>query len=290
MKSILVTGSYGFIPSAYVREIRKRGFGVIEYDLPDSNILDVDNLREHIKRADIVIHFAAVADLNESAANQDKNFDVNIRGTYNVASICCQEYKPLIFISTCCVYGNSLDDIQLEEKTAPQAREPYACSKVAGEEILKGMPYLRYMILRIGTVYGPGMREALFTFIALDKVNKGETITIHGDGLQSRQLIFIDDLVDGMARATEHFDGVPNCSIINLCGIEHISALDTMFVAQDVVGKRAMWEHGEQRYNQTWKENVSIERAWDYFRWTPATNFVDGMRFTFKNDKRFKCI
>lgn len=287
MKKVLVIGGSGFIGSAYSREIENRGFKVINFDLPDHNILDMKDLMFKVRQSDIVIHFAAMANVVECFRQQDETFDVNIRGLYNVAKACCIDYKPLIFISTCCVYGNSLDEVEDEEKTCPKAAEPYAVSKVAGEYILRGMPYLRYTILRIGTVYGPGMREALFTYITLDRILNEEKIFIDGDGSQSRQLIFIDDLVDGICRATEKVEELPNGMVFNLCGIEKTSAIETMRVSEQVVGKQAIYDHREQRYGQTFHENISIERAREFLGWEPTTKFYDGMKYTFKNDPRF---
>lgn len=288
MKKVLCIGSAGFIGSAYAKEIQKRGYQVINYDLPECNILDEKTLLRKVQQSDIVIHFAAMADVTVCIKEQDATFETNVRGTYNVAKICAQEYKPLIFISTCCVYGNSLDTVEVEDTTTPQAAEPYAVSKVAGEYILRGMPHLRYCTLRIGTVYGVGMREALFTYITLDRVRREEKIYIDGDGTQSRQLIYIDDLVDGIVRATKKIEEMPNGSIINLCGVESTSALDTMFVSQDVVGKKAIFEHREQRYGQTFHENISTEKAYKLLGWMPKTKFKDGMEYTFRTDPRFK--
>jgi nucleoside-diphosphate-sugar epimerase len=287
VKKILCIGGSGFIGGAYSREIVKRGFQVINYDLPEYSILDVQKLFNLIRQVDIVIHFAAMADVTVCIKELNATFETNIHGTYNVAKLCAQEYKPLIFISTCCVYGNSLDELETEN-SLPMAAEPYAVSKVAGEYILRGMPHLKYAMLRIGTVYGPGMREALFTYIALDAVKNGKTIRIDGDGAQSRQLIYIDDLIDGICRTTQKIDELPNGIILNLCGTEKTSAIETMETAEKVVGKFAVFVHREQRYGQTFHENISVERAERYLGWRPTTKFYDGMLYTFKSDPRFK--
>jgi nucleoside-diphosphate-sugar epimerase len=138
MKKVLCIGGNGFIGSAYGCELSRHQFEVINYDLPEYSILDEKKLFNMIRQVDIVIHFAAMADITVCIKKLDETFETNVRGTYNVAKLCAQEYKPLIFISTCCVYGNSLDDLETEDYTAPKAAEPYACSKVAGEYILRG--------------------------------------------------------------------------------------------------------------------------------------------------------
>lgn len=287
MKKLLVIGGDGFIGSHYTTKA-KGYFEVIGYDLPLKNILNYEQLEEDIKNSDLVIHFAAMANVVECYTELDKTFEVNIKGTYNISKLCAKHKKGLIFISTCCVYGNSLDKIEIEGKTSPQAAEPYACSKIAGEYILRGMPNLNYIILRIGTVYGIGMREALFTYITLNNIKNDKKIYIDGDGHQTRQLIYINDLIDGIILATIKFDGLENRTILNLCGEQKISALETVKISEKIVGKNAIYEHREQRYGQTFEENISIDLAKRVLNWIPKTDFIDGMTYTFNNDKRFK--
>jgi len=283
---ILVTGGKGFIASAYIKEIEKEGHECIIYDLPENDICDNIGLRLSIQKVDIVAHFAAIADLNVSIAEPDLNFNVNVSATYNISKICAEYNKGLLFISTCCVYGNTLDNVEKEFYTNPMAAEPYATSKIAGEAIIRGMPNLEYCILRIGTVYGLGMRDNLFTGIVFNRLRDNETVYIDGDGKQTRQLVFIDDLIDGIKRATVRFNNLHG-EIINLCGIEKTSAVETLDIAEKIVGKKAHRVHREQRYGQTFEENISIERAYQLLGWHPKTKFFDGMKYTFENDARW---
>ena len=286
---ILLTGADGFIGKRVSDALVKNGHSVFGYDLPDYDITDEEQFKNVIRTFDpgTIIHCAAMADVTKCIVMMDETFECNIRGTYNIAKHCAINDKHMIFISTCCVYGNSLDDLEIEHKTAPQAAEPYAVSKIAGEAIIRGMPNLSYCMLRIGTVHGPGMREALFTYIALDRVKNGKLIYIDGDGEQTRQLVYIDDLVDGIVRATEKGRDL-NGQIINLCGKEKTSALETVLVAEKVVGKAANIQHREQRYGQTFEENISIAHARKLLGWDPKTSFFDGMKKAYELDPRFK--
>ena len=134
---ILLTGSSGFIGKAYLAEMEKAGHEIIPFDLPDDDILRDDDLVIAISKADIVFHMAAVADLYQSAEMPDKNFEVNVRGTYNVAKYCNRLDRGLIFCSTCCVYGNCRDIPAMEDKTLPACCELYATSKIAGERMYR---------------------------------------------------------------------------------------------------------------------------------------------------------
>ncbi len=285
--NVLVTGGHGFIGSKYIKEMLLRGHSCYPFDLPNHDILDESDLRHAIGMHDMVVHFAAMADVTVCIKEQLKTFDVNVKGTFNIARMCAEMKKKFIFISTCCVYGNSLDEVEVEDTTQPQACEPYAVSKVAGEALIKGVPHLEYVMLRIGTVYGPGQRDALFTGICLNNLRDDKTIYIDGDGTQTRQLVYIDDLVDGIVKASEKFDEI-KFHTINLCGEEKTSAVDTVNVAERVAGKKAKREHRGQRYGQTFEENISIEKAKRLLDWVPRRTFEKGMAETFEKDGRYK--
>lgn len=273
---ILLTGDKGFIGKALKKYLQLKGIEVIGYDLPENDILDELNLMSYVQKVDLVIHNAAVADLNDTFKNMNKTFDVNIRGTYNVAGACAAFKKKLVFISTCCVYGDA-SEIELEESTVPKTIEPYACSKMAGEYITRGMPELEYVILRIGTVYGVGMRKELFNYIALDCVENEKKMIINGNGLQSRQYVYIDDLVDGIYRAC--VINLKNRETINLCGFEKTSVLETVQVAQELTGKKAIYSfdmHG--RYGEIKEENISTEKAFLLLDWVPKMEYFEGMK------------
>jgi nucleoside-diphosphate-sugar epimerase len=131
------------------------------------------------------------------------------------------------------------------------------------------------------------MREALFTYIALNNIKHDKTVYIDGDGKQTRQLVYIDDLVDGITRVVERITLVTG-ETINLCGKEETSALDTVDAAEKIVGKRAIRENREQRYGQTFHENISVEKAKLILDWEPKTSFYEGMKYAYENDPRFK--
>lgn len=282
---LLVTGSKGAIGKCFVEKVKRvSDWNIIEFDLPEDDLLSEHDLVMSLERCDMVIHFAAIANLNDSMDNQDKNFEVNIRGTYLLAKYCAQLKKDLVFISTCCVYGNSLDDIETENKTAPKCVEPYATSKMAGEYILRGTPNLNYIVLRIGTVYGVGMRKELFTYIALEKVLKEEIIYIDGSGEQTRQLIHIDDLNEGMWRACTNFDNIKG-KTINLCGIEKISPLDCVRIAEKITGKKAKVKKKNDRYGQTYGENIRCDLARMHLKWKPEILFDLGYKENFVKDE-----
>jgi nucleoside-diphosphate-sugar epimerase len=268
----LCTGSSGFLAKAFCKKLQQENITVIPFDLPERNILGINEIIIP-EPVHMVVHMAAIANLNESIRDQDNNFQVNIRGTYEVAKFCVKHDIPMIFISTCCVYHS---DKYVDETSYPLTNEPYAASKMAGEYILKGMPALKYCILRIGTVYGEGMRKELFNYIALDKALKGETININGNGSQKRTYIYIDDLVDGIYKTCMNFEKCDK-EIINLCGSEQISIMDTISVVMALTGNSVNFKRGFTRYGDFQKEDVSTSKAYHLLDWECKTTYREGM-------------
>jgi nucleoside-diphosphate-sugar epimerase len=295
---ILVIGGNGYVGSNYIQELVKRGLNgkdIDIYDLP-SSILMEGILEHEIKQHDLIVHFAAVADLYESAKDYDKNFEVNVKGTYNVAKFCAKHKKFLIYISTCCVYGESPDYVyqkEIDEISTPFTNELYASTKLAGENIIRGIPELDYTILRIGTNYGVGQRESLFTYIVLDKIHNKQKIQVHGDGNQTRNLIYIDDISYGIYLVTKDFvvnykEAKANGEIFNICGRESISVWDCIKTAEKIIGRSAMYDLVPDRQGQIQKEKISIKKMTGYYGFEPTISFEKGMEFAYYNDKRFK--
>ena len=226
-----------------------------------------------------MIHAAAVADLNESAKNKEMNQRVNVEGTENVAKLCRKHKKKMVYISTACVYGNPTDlphDV-ITEETHPNPTEIYAKSKLIGETVCRNTRGLRYSIARIGTLYGPGMRPELFSYIALDKCENEEPIDVHGDGEQTRTYIYIDDVVYGILLLA--VTGA-NREIYNVSGEEETSVLETIRTAAKITGKAAKLNKCEDRKGQIFGERLLSDKLWR-FGWKAKTGYMDGMVKTY---------
>lgn len=225
---ILITGSNGFLGKALAEKLKLK-HDVTGYDLP-MDICNSAELREAMKGQDIVIHSAAVADLNHSAADPDKNFNVNIRGTENVAREAARAGAHLMYISTCCAYGNAQP---ADELTVPEPTELYASSKLAGEYICR--QHTRNLtVLRMGTMFGPGMRPALFIYKVIDAVYNSGQIDIYSDGEQSRQYLYIQDAVDIIDQYIQDTP-VGFGEIVNICGKDSVSVNELVIKTAQVL-------------------------------------------------------
>lgn len=287
MKKILVTGDQGFIASKLVIRLKELGYEVIGYDLAQGkDLLDLATLEETIKQVDVVYHIAAQADLTKMVDLNGayKGVVANVYATNNVAFLCAKYNKWLIYASTMCVYGNLEKLPALEDETLPNPSEIYSCSKYAGEWIIKG--YSKnfgnpFTILRFATIYGDGMREALATHIFFRQAMRGEPITVHGDGSQTRTLTYIYDLIEGIVAPLSHEKEAYN-QVFHLSTEEKISAKKMAEDIKALTNTSSPIVFVEQRKNQTLHEDFDVSKTAQLIRWKAATSWDDGLKKTYE--------
>lgn len=286
--TILLTGSSGFIGRA-TREKLQANHQVIFYDLPQRDLLDSAQLKKSAHECDIIIHCAAIANLDETAQDMYHTHNVNITGTFRIMETAKNLGIPVVYISTCCVYGDQKGQ-PTDENTPPNPMEFYARSKLAGEIILRELD--DWTFLRLGTVYGPGMRPALFNWKVLDAMHCDKMFDVYGDGTAGRNYIYIDDLVDAItktaeavcyirkdfAEAHEDFSG----EILNLCGDWSIDLDTVVRTAETVTGKVGIYTKVGPRALGDTIENISNYKAKVLLDWEPKTDYLVGMKKTYE--------
>ncbi len=282
---ILLTGDKGFIARKLKEKLIEKGHIVLGYDIVDGyDLLKLNTLEAWVKSADVVYHVAAQADLNtmyeiESAR---KGVLANVEATHNVAYLCAKYNKWLIYASTVCVYGNQENHPETEDTTLPNPSDLYACSKYAGEWIVKG--YSKnfknpFTILRFATIYGPGMRAALGIHIFLTQALAGKDITVHGDGLQDRTQTYIDDLVDGCVAVVDYPENAKG-QVFNLTDSNGISAVKMAEDIKALTGSKSNIVHLPQRDNQTLHEDFDVSKAELLLHWKANTPWEEGLTKT----------
>lgn len=207
----LSTGSLTNLRAA--RDDRSNQLKIHRVDLRDDTVLDL------IERQapDVVFHLAAQADVRVSVADPVLDAMVNIVGTLNVLEGARRggAAKVVFASSGGTIYGEpDPADLPLKESHAQRPRSPYGVAKKAVGDYLdayRELYGLEYTALALGNVYGPRQDpqgEAGVVAIFASRLLAGEPCTIYGDGFQTRDYVFVDDVVDAFARAAERGDGL----------------------------------------------------------------------------------
>jgi UDP-glucose 4-epimerase len=214
----IVTGGAGFIGSHLVRKLLDIGHKVLVIDnlstgklenLPDKSLINdslnnVSKLTDLFHNKDAVFHLAAIASVPHSMENPLLAFEVNINTTLNVLEAARRaKVKKVVFASSSAVYG---DRGLMTETDKPHPLSPYAVSKLIGEELCIAYSQiyaLPTVCLRYFNVYGErqsGETLAVPTFI--DRARQNLPLPIYGDGEQTRDYVFVDDVVKATIFAT----------------------------------------------------------------------------------------
>lgn len=220
---ILVTGGAGFIASHVVDKYIELGHEVViidnlsngkkeninpkaifyKLDVTDTKIKDV--FAKH--KFDVVNHHAAQIDVRKSV--EDPAFDekVNVMGTKNIVENCIRfNVGKIIFASTAAVYGNP-DKLPIDEKAKQEPISTYGKNKLAAERIVKSLP--KYTIFRYSNVYGPRQDshgEAGVVDVFISKMLNDEQCIIFGDGNQTRDFVYVKDIVEANVQAINKGD------------------------------------------------------------------------------------
>jgi len=287
---ILVTGSSGFIGSQLSKTLLDRGHNVTGFDstlLPHSDyqttkgdLRNYDDIDKALQGKEVVYHLGALADLNVCRTEPLETVQVNVLGTANVAKACQKHNARLICVSSCHVYGYQ-NHFPVTEDSTPNPSEIYSATKLGGERIVQNFPNgPKYTILRYGTAYGPYMRPQLAIRIFLEKALRNENITVYGPGTQTRQFIYITDLVEGNIAALERPEA--DGQIINLPGPEGISILRLAKLCVEVAKSKSEVVLGPPRPSDINLEFISSEKARFLLGWTPKTTLREGLEKTLK--------
>ncbi len=190
MGKYIVTGGDGFIGA----KINQAVDG-LSFDIKSGNdILDSSRLNNQARDCVGIFHCAAKISVTESFIFPEKYFRINVEGTKQVISA-AEEYNfKIIFSSSAAVYGESNNVIN--EKTTTRPQSPYGTNKRECEFLLR-KSIIKHVSLRYFNVYGPGQSYEYSGVVASFITNalKGENLIIYGDGQQTRDFVFVDDVV-----------------------------------------------------------------------------------------------
>ncbi len=258
MTRFLVTGGAGFIGAAlsnrlvslghFVRVLDDLSAGVPERLHPDvvfqrGDVRDVPKMWTLLQDIDCVYHLAAKVSVQESINFPSDYNGVNVGGTVALmeAMRVAGQVWRVILASSGAVYGEQGTQ-PIDETATPQPRSPYAVSKLASEYYVRTLGVLNEVetaILRIFNAYGPGQvippSNAPVLPLFLHQALGDGSLALHGDGTQSRDFIYIDDVVEAMVQASlvEGLDG----STINVGSGQETTIHDLVAQIARVTGK-----------------------------------------------------
>ena len=302
--NILVTGGSGFIGSHIVEhyqdkadEIRvldnlrtgyRKNLDGLKCTFIEGSVTDRDLVAKAVEGIDYIFHMAALVSVPESMAKPAECVDINVHGLLNVLEAAAAAgVKKLVFASSAAIYGDNPSVPKLETML-PEPKSPYAVTKLDGEfylDLFNRERGLETAAIRFFNVFGPRQDPkgayAAAVPIFIEKALKGEDITVHGDGEQTRDFIYVKDIVGALAFAAEN-PGVTGVFNAGYGGQMTINDLARRIIASS--GSTAKVLHGPERPGDVkhsrssaakllaagWKPGHSLDEALattlDYFR------------------------
>ena len=289
----VVTGGAGFIGSHVVDTLLERGDDVAVIDSfatgrrenvrDEATLVERDireDLRDAVAGAEVVFHLAAQADVGTSVERPEYDAEVNVLGTLRVLEAARAAGAHVVFSSTGgAVYGETVRPAREDDPLTPLA--PYGASKLAGEQYLATWNRLHatgHVTLRFANVYGPRQLPKLeggVIAIFMNRIAAGEPVTIFGDGEQTRDFVYVADVVAAMLAAAGHRGGVFNV------GTGSETSVNRLYAAmQDITGTDAEPEHAPARLGDLLRSSVDVTRAERELGWRPERTLEAGLAET----------
>ena len=307
MVTILVTGCAGFIGSHVCKLLLNEGFKVIGVDnfdpfysrsVKESNLaafkqhpsfcfyeMDIADGMDAITETDIsaVIHLAAKAGVRPSIEDPAGYIKVNIVGTQKVHEFMqARSISKLIFASSSSVYGNNKKMPFSEEDNVDNPISPYAYTKKTGELMNYTLHHL-YKVdvinLRFFTVYGPGQRPDLAIHKFVERISKGESLVLFGNGETARDYTYIDDTVAGIFSALQYcLQNTGVYTTVNLGNNKPVKLDELVEIIYDAMGKEKNVVHEPMQPGDVDITFADISKAGRLLNYKPATDMATGIK------------
>lgn len=306
MPQYLVTGTAGFIASKVTEFLLDDGHEVVgvdnmndAYDVRlkewrleqlqgrdgfkyvDMDICNRDALREQVfdgNDFDAVINLAARAGVRQSVADPYVYADTNLAGTLNLLELCRDRgVKKFILSSTSSLYGQDNEMPYTESQNTDHPLSPYAASKKAAEAMCYTYHYLfdiDVTVFRYFTVYGPAGRPDMSLFRFTQWISEGRPVTVFGDGKQSRDFTYVDDIARGtIAGLTE-----VGYEVINLGNDTPVVLMDAIRTVEKALGAEADLEFQPRHKADVTATWANISKAERLLGWRPEYDFQAGVQ------------
>jgi len=298
MANCMVTGGAGFIGSHIVDILVCQGHNVLVVDNLSRGKVENVNSRAQLLVMDIrardlfsvvadnkiqyVFHAAAQIDVQKSIEDVKADADVNIMGTLNVLEACRHaDVQKIIFSSSAAVYGEPLN-LPIDESHTLQALSGYGVSKLAAEGYLhmyRELYGLEYTVLRYANVYGPrqdATGEGGVVAIFCRNLLQGQAPVIYGDGEQSRDFIYVEDVALANFMAMNHGNGL----VCNVSTGQPTTVNTLLQSLVDISGRYVEPDYTPARAGDILHSHLSNAKAQEELQWSSQTSLVKGLKYT----------
>ena len=303
----LVTGGAGFLGAALANRLVSEGHTVLALDdltagdprrlspevlLTRGDVRDVPKLWTLLQGVDCVYHLAARVRVPESIYYPSDYNAVNVGGTVAVMEAMRDTgVRRVVLASSGALYGEQ-EHQPVHERQLPSPDSPYAVSKVAAEYYLSTLGTLyniETVSLRVFNTYGPGqdLPPSYPPVIPqlLKQARTGGSLVIFGDGTQTRDFVFLDDVVDALVAAATATD--VNRAVINVGSGREININDLAACVGRVSGKKISVLHNQGHEAGVSRLVADVGLARELLGWAPHTGLEEGLRLTLERDPRF---
>lgn len=298
---VLVTGGAGFIGSHLVDRLVELEYDVrvvdnlstgslvnIEghvdsgsVDFVEGDIRDAKLVTRSMKDVDVVVHLAAVTSVPFSVENPDLTFDVNTDGTLNLLRSAADEgVARFVFVSSCAVYGDP-EYLPLNEMAKTNPISPYAASKLAGEKLC--LDYVenrlfRSAVLRLFNVYG--LRQGLSEYSGVitkffDRAKRGLPLIVYGDGSQTRDFVYVHDVVRAILASLENERAAGE--VFNIGSGKPVSINELAKTISGLAGSNLEISYEPARLGEIKHSYANISKARTVLWYEPTFSLVHGL-------------
>ncbi|VVB62040.1 ADP-L-glycero-D-manno-heptose-6-epimerase [uncultured archaeon] len=303
-KNIIITGGAGFIGSNLVKQLADTNHVIVIDDLSTGHIKNIQNLiiskkiefingtitdlellQKTFRNIDYIFHEAAIPSVPRSIKDPIKTNAVNVQGTLNILIAARDNHvKKVIYASSSSVYGDT-PTLPKKEDMKPYPLSPYAVSKLTAEyycEIFTRIYNLPTISLRYFNVYGPGQDPASEYAAVVPRfitnVLDGKSPIIYGNGEQTRDFTFIEDVVNANILAAESL----STGIFNIAGGKRISINDLALLIIKQCKKDIEVKYQNPRSGDILHSLADITRAKDKFNFKSKYSITEGIEVTIK--------
>ncbi|HEX30464.1 TPA: SDR family oxidoreductase [Candidatus Poribacteria bacterium] len=299
----LITGGAGFIGSNIVHTLVRKGEGVRvldnlstgnldnlrdilgEIELIEGDIRDINTVGEAVKGVEVILHQAALPSVARSVENPIDTNDVNIRGTLNLL-IAARDagVKRVVYASSSSIYGDT-PTLPKREDMPPNPISPYALTKYVGErycQIFTWIYGLETVSLRYFNVFGPRQNPhsqyAAVIPIFIRAYLTDTPPTIFGDGEQSRDFTYIENVVQANLLAAEA-EGVAG-EVFNIACGSRTTVNELARIIAEIVGSDVKPVHGPPRPGDVRHSQADISKAKRMLGYEPSVSLIEGLKRT----------